>query len=73
MSYMKFWDNHAALRVALLLVFFALGFAGIFSGLALQRLLSGVLLMLAGLAFLLAALWLYNQPFTDAKKKNKKI
>lgn len=65
---MNFWDNHAVLRVLLIVACFAAGMYGIFNGLSLKGSALGVVIMLLGLMALLVALWLYNMPFTDQKK-----
>lgn len=65
---MKFWSTHERLRVILIALFFAVGLAAILLGTTLSGQLVGVLIMLAGLALLLVALWLYNKPFTDPPK-----
>ncbi len=66
---MKFWKEHAVLRVVLIAAFFVAGLTFIMVGKGMTGQMTGVLLMLAGLVLLLAALWLYNQPFADPKEK----
>ncbi len=68
---MKFWQEHAALRVALMTVFFFAGVFLIIFGWKMTGSLVGLGIMLLGLALLLGVLYLYNKPFTDPKKKTK--
>ena len=60
---MKFWMEHAALRVALLIILLVLGGAGILVGWRMTGTLKGLAVMLLGLALLLVALKVYNKPF----------
>lgn len=60
---MKFWKEHAALRVAVLIALFALGVAAILVGWRMTGTLKGLAVMLLGLALLLCALKVYNKPF----------
>jgi Kef-type K+ transport system membrane component KefB len=69
---MKFWKEHAALRLGLMGLLFLAGLALIIGGWKETGKLSGVLAMLAGVALLLAALFLYNRPFEEPKTKKSK-
>lgn len=69
---MKFWKEHAALRLGLMGLLFLAGLALIIAGWKETGKLSGVLTMLAGAALLLAALFLYNRPFEEQKTKKSK-
>ena len=60
---MKFWKEHAALRVTLLIILLVLGGAGILVGWRMTGTLKGLAVMLLGLALLLVALKVYNKPF----------
>ena len=60
---MKFWKEHAALRVALLIILLVLGGAGILVGWRMTGTLKRLAVMLLGLALLLVALKVYNKPF----------
>ena len=60
---MKFWKEHAALRVALLIILLVLGGAGILVGWRMTGTLKGLAVMLLGLALLLFALKVYNKQF----------
>ena len=66
---MQFWKEHTALRVALMLITFVLGFFLLIYGLKQTGQLGGLGLMLAGVALLLVTLDLYNKPFKDPKKR----
>ena len=68
---MKFWEEHAALRVCLIAAFFASGLFLVIFGWKMTGQLGGLGLMLVGLALLLGALYLYNKPFSDKKRKKK--
>lgn len=71
MTDMKFWKEHKTLRVFLMVIFFVVGLALIVTGQALTGQMAGLVRMLIGVAVLLAALYLYNKPFTDPKEKHK--
>ncbi len=60
---MKYWKEHAALRVFLMLCGFSAGVGVIVRGWRMQGEMTGLLLMLAGVALLILALLLYNKPF----------
>ena len=66
---MKFWKEHTSLRVTLIALFFFLGLGLVIYGWTLTGKLSGLGLMLAGVALVLATLALYNKPFEDPKKR----
>ena len=66
---MRFWKEHAALRLILMLITFVLGLFLLIYGWKQTGQLGGLGLMLAGVALLLAALALYNKPFEDPKKR----
>ena len=57
---MNFWKNHTTLRAVLIVVFFVLGMALTISGWKMTGKLLGLGLMLVGVVFLLAALFVYN-------------
>lgn len=69
---MQFWKEHEKLRLALIAAFFLVGLALVIAGWKMTGSLAGLCVMLAGLALLLAALYLYNKTFTDPKPKKKK-
>ena len=65
---MKFWKEHASLRVTIIAVFFAVGLALVIGGWKMTGKLTGLGLMLAGLVLLLTAILVYNKPFEDPKR-----
>lgn len=69
---MKFWKEHAALRLGLMGLLFLAGLALVVGGWRMTGKLSGVLAMLAGAALLLLALFVYNRPFEGPKTKKSK-
>ncbi len=62
---MKFWKEHATLRVTLIALFFLGGMGLVVYGWTLSGKLAGLGIMLVGLVLLLAALFIYNKPFQD--------
>ncbi|MCI8521810.1 MAG: hypothetical protein HFI62_01230 [Lachnospiraceae bacterium] len=64
---MKFWKEHVGLRIGFILVFFILGLGLVIGGWKMTGELLGLVLMMIGLVFLLAAIMIYNKPFEDAK------
>ena len=66
---MKFWKEHTALRLVLMLITFVLGLFLLVYGWKQTGQLGGLGLMLVGVALLLAALALYNKPVEDPKKR----
>lgn len=69
---MKFWKEHAALRLGLMGLLFIAGLALIICSWKETGKMSGLFTMLAGVALLLAALFLYNRPFEEPKTKKSK-
>ncbi len=65
---MKFWKEHTTLRVVLIAVFFVLGLALTFYGWSMTGKLVGLGLMLLGIVFLLAALLIYNKPYSGRSR-----
>ena len=57
---MNFWKNHTTLRTVLIAVFFVLGLVLTIVGWKMTGKLLGLGLMLVGIVFLLAALFVYN-------------
>ena len=66
---MKFWKEHTALRLTLMLITFVLGLFLLIYGWKQTGQLGGLGLMLVGVALLLVTLALYNKPFEDPKKR----
>ncbi len=64
---MKFWKEHVGLRIGFILVFFILGLGLVIGGWKMTGEFLGLVLMMIGLVFLLAAIMIYNKPFEDAK------
>ena len=64
---MKFWKDHAGLRVLFIAGFFFLGLALVIGGWTMTGKLSGLGLMVLGVVLLLAALMVYNKPFEGDK------
>lgn len=60
---MKFWKEHASLRVLLIALFFLAGMILIVVGWKMTGKKTGLVIMLAGLVLLLAALMIYNKRF----------
>ena len=65
---MKFWKEHMALRSLLILIFVVAGLALVFVGWSMTGKMSGLIIMIVGVIFILTALLLYNKPFEDPKK-----
>ncbi|MCI8566966.1 MAG: hypothetical protein HFI39_11750 [Lachnospiraceae bacterium] len=65
---MKFWKEHASLRITIIAVFFVVGLALVIGGWKMTGKLAGLGIMLAGLVLLLAAILVYNKPFEDPKR-----
>ena len=59
----KFWKEHATLRVILIALFFLVGMGLIIAGWKMTGKLLGLGIMLVGVVFLLAAMWVYNKVF----------
>ena len=57
---MNFWKNHGALRAILIVVFFIVGMFLTITGWKMTGELLGLGIMLVGIVFLLAALFVYN-------------
>ncbi|WP_191396866.1 DUF6903 family protein [Flavonifractor sp. An306] len=65
---MKFWKEHTALRVSLIALFFIVGLTMIIGGWQMTGQMSGLIIMIVGLALLIVALAIYNKPFQDPKR-----
>ena len=64
---MNFWKEHSQLRMILMLVTFVLGMVLIIRGWMMTGQMAGLVLMLVGVALILATLYLYNARFADRK------
>lgn len=62
---MKFWKEHASLRMILIALFFCAGLAAVIYGWTITGKLKGLLIMIVGLILLLTALLVYNQGYSD--------
>ncbi len=60
---MKFWKEHASLRMILIALFFIAGIVCVIMGWKMTGKLAGLGIMLIGLVLLLAALMIYNKVF----------
>ena len=60
---MKFWKEHQPLRITLITILFVVGMALLILGWKMTATLSGLGIMILGLALLLAGLALYNVTF----------
>ena len=69
---MKFWKEHTALRMVLMLCTFAAGVGLILYGWMQTGKLWGFAVMLVGSGFLLGCLSLYNKPFEEPRTKKTK-
>ncbi|MDE6880278.1 MAG: hypothetical protein K2P20_02845 [Oscillospiraceae bacterium] len=66
---MKFWKEHTALRMGLMLVSFVAGIFLLVYGWKQTGQLGGLGLMLVGVVLLLVTLALYNKPFEEPRHK----
>ena len=66
---MNFWKEHATLRAALIILFFVVGLILVIVGWGMTGKLAGLGLMLVGIVLLLTALFVYNKPYQDKKRK----
>jgi len=66
---MKFINENPVLRVASILVCFLVGIILVFTGWKQTGDLGGLIQMLIGVAVLLLALAIYNEPYSDKRKK----
>ena len=65
---MKFWRDHAALRIVLMVLFFVAGLALVLYGWSLTGEMKGLILMFVGIILMLTTLLIYNQRFTFRSK-----
>lgn len=65
---MEFWKEHVKLRVALIAAFFVVGLILVISGWKMTGQLAGLGIMILGVILLLAALFIYNKPFTTPSR-----
>ena len=60
-----FWKTHPALRIVLMIVLFVLSVAVVVAGWKMTGQLTGLGIMLVGVALLLAVLAIYNATYQD--------
>ena len=60
-----FWKTHPALRIVLMIVLFVLSIALVVAGWKMTGQLTGLGIMLVGVALLLAVLAMYNATYQD--------
>lgn len=60
-----FWKTHPALRIVLMIVLFVLSIALVVAGWKMTGQLTGLGIMLVGVALLLAVLAIYNATYQD--------
>ena len=65
---MKFWKEHVKLRLALITIFFVLGLVLVIDGWKMAGEMEGLKRMIGGLVSLLAALYIYNKPYTTPSR-----
>lgn len=64
---MNFWKEHVALRIVLIALLFIAGLGLVIGGWTMTGQMKGLIIMLVGLFMLIAALFIYNKPFTDKR------
>ena len=62
---MNFWKEHTTLRGVLIVLFFVIGMVLTISGWKMTGQLAGLGIMLVGVVFLLAALFVYNAAYKN--------
>lgn len=67
---MEFWKNHEKLRMLLIALFFVVGLILVIVGWRMTGKLEGLGLMILGTASMLAALFIYNKPFTTPSRRD---
>lgn len=65
---MNFWKEHVKLRVSLIAAFAIVGLILVISGWKMTGELAGLGIMCVGVVLLLAALFIYNKPFTTPSR-----
>ena len=64
---MNFWKEHTGLRVCLIALLFVAGLALVIGGWTMTGQMTGLIIMLVGVALLVLALAIYNKPFQHKK------
>ena len=65
---MNFWKEHVVLRLVLITVFFIVGLALVIGGWKMTGDMNGLIRMVIGVLMLLAALYIYNKPYTTPSR-----
>lgn len=65
---MNFWKEHVKLRVSLIALFAIVGLILVIAGWKMTGELLGLGIMILGVILLLAALFIYNKPFTTPSR-----
>ena len=65
---MNFWKEHVVLRLVLITVFFIVGLALVIGGWKMTGDMNGLIRMVIGVLLLLAALYIYNKPYTTPSR-----
>ena len=61
---MNFWKEHVGLRMTMIVLFFVLGIVLTIAGWKMTGQMKGLIIMLVGIVCLLAALFIYNKPYS---------
>lgn len=69
---MQFWKEHTILRIVLMAVLFVCAAGLVLIGWKMTGRIAGLILMVAGVVLFLAALAVYNRPFAESKRDQKK-
>lgn len=65
---MNFWKEHVVLRLVLIAAFFVVGLALVIGGWKMTGEMNGLIRMVIGVLLLLAALYIYNKPYTTPSR-----
>lgn len=65
---MKFWKDHAVLRIVLMVLFFVVGLVLVLYGWGLTGEMKGLILMLVGIVLMLTTLLIYNQRYASRSR-----
>ena len=65
---MNFWKEHVVLRLVLIAVFAVVGLVLVIGGWKMTGDLNGLIRMVIGVLLLLAALYIYNKPYTTPSR-----
>ena len=65
---MNFWKEHVVLRLVLIAAFFVVGIALVIGEWKMTGEMNGLIRMVIGVLLLLAALYIYNKPYTTPSR-----